>query len=120
MHGNAKLPYGQCPSNQHSTVCCAGPRSSSRCSPTASSAAGYDRGRSFALYRIIETLREYVPIDPDERTVEVFRRTGSGDWLFATQDSARGLVLKSLDFEATLEAVFEDLPSDGQNSSRAP
>lgn len=79
------------------------------------STAGYDRGRKFALYRTIETLQEYVLIDPDLRTVEIFRRTASGDWLFATHDSARALVLESLEFEAPLDAVFEDVPLDAQD-----
>ncbi len=76
------------------------------------STAGFDRGQKFALYRMIEAVQEYVLIDPDRRTVEIFRRTDGGDWLLATRDGARGLVLKSLEFEAPLAAVFEDLPAD--------
>jgi Uma2 family endonuclease len=73
------------------------------------STAAYDRGIKFAAYREIPSLDEYVLIDPDQRTVEIFRRTDSGDWLLATHDGARGLILPSLGFEAGLDAVFEDL-----------
>ena len=48
-------------------------------------------------------------IDPAARTVEIFRRTEGDNWLLALQDSARGLVLRSLDIELPLDVVFEDL-----------
>ena len=73
------------------------------------STAAYDRGQKFALYRQIDALQEYALVDPERRTIEVFRRTETSDWLLATRDSERGLVLRSLEFEAPLAAVFEDL-----------
>lgn len=48
-------------------------------------------------------------IDPDRRSVEIFRRTADDDWLLATRDGERGLVLPPLGFIAGLEAVFEDV-----------
>ena len=76
------------------------------------STAAYDRGQKFALYRQIDALQEYALIDPDRRSVEVFRRTETDDWLLATRDSERGLVLRSLEFEAQLAAIFEDIEVD--------
>lgn len=76
------------------------------------STAAYDRGQKFALYRQIDALQEYALIDPERRTVEVFRRTETNDWLLATRDSERGLVLRSLHFEASLAAIFEDIEAD--------
>ena len=76
------------------------------------STAAYDRGQKFALYRQIAALQEYALIDPARRTVEVFRRTETGDWLLATRDSERGLVLRSLEFEAPLAAIFKDIAAD--------
>lgn len=73
------------------------------------STAAYDRGVKFAAYRKLSSLKEYVLIDPERRTLEIFRRTEQDDWLLVTRDAARGLVLPSLAFEAGLEAVFEDL-----------
>ena len=34
---------------------------------------GYDRSQKFAIYRRLESLREYALIDPDTRRVEVYR-----------------------------------------------
>ncbi len=73
------------------------------------STAAYDRGGKFAMYRQLESLREYVLIDPDARRVEVFRRQDSGDWLLMASESDQGLILKSLDFAAPLDVVFEDV-----------
>lgn len=72
------------------------------------STAAYDRGAKFAAYRNLSSLQEYVLIDPDLRTVEIFRRTENDDWLLSTRDSERALILRSLDFEARLNDVFED------------
>ncbi len=71
--------------------------------------AAYDRGAKFAAYRLLDSLREYALIDPDARTVEVYRRIDNGDWLLAASESVLGLVLRSLDFRAAPDAVFEDL-----------
>ena len=73
------------------------------------STAAYDRGEKFALYRSMADLEEYVLVDPDARKLEIFRRTESGDWLLAINDSARALVLHSLSLEMPLELVFEDV-----------
>jgi Uma2 family endonuclease len=73
------------------------------------STAAYDRGRKFAAYRRIAALAEYALIDPEARTIEVYRRTGADDWLLAASEAPLGLVLRSLDFVATPEAVFENL-----------
>jgi Uma2 family endonuclease len=72
------------------------------------STAAYDRGVKFAAYRQLESLEEYALIDPDQRSIEVFRRMPGGDWLLAASESGQGLVLKSLGFSAPPDAVFED------------
>jgi Uma2 family endonuclease len=73
------------------------------------STAAYDRGDKFATYRQLESLQEYALIDPDARRVEVFRRMDSGDWMLMASESDQGLILKSLDFAADLDTVFEDV-----------
>lgn len=88
------------------------------------STAAYDRGVKFAAYRKLSSLKEYVLIDPERRTLEIFRRTEQDDWLLVTRDAARGLVLPSLEFEAGLDAVFEDLdtlePAAAQSDPTTP
>ncbi|MFA5590569.1 MAG: Uma2 family endonuclease [Lysobacteraceae bacterium] len=88
------------------------------------STAAYDRGVKFAAYRKLSSLKEYVLIDPERRTLEIFRRTEQDDWLLVTRDAERGLVLPSLAFEAGLDAVFEDLdtlePAAAQSDPTTP
>lgn len=71
--------------------------------------AAYDRGDRFAAYRPLPSLQEFVLIDPDTRRIDLFRRTPENDWLLATRDAERGLILPSLDFEMPHAAVFEDV-----------
>ena len=73
------------------------------------STAAYDRGAKFAAVRMLDSLQEYVLVDPERRSVEIFRRLPSNDWLLATGDSARGLVLAALELEIGLDEVFEDV-----------
>jgi Uma2 family endonuclease len=73
------------------------------------STAACDRGQKFAAYRRIAELEEYALIDPERRSIEVFRRTDSGDWLLMASEAERGLVLRSIDFVASAAAVFEDV-----------
>ena len=47
--------------------------------------------------------------DPAEQSIEIFRRTPEDEWLLATRDAERGLVLRSLDFEASPADVFESI-----------
>ena len=77
------------------------------------STAAYDRGQKFAAYRMLDSLQEYVLIDPERHSLEIFRRLPSNDWLLATGDSARALVLASLEMEIGLDEVFEDVMAAG-------
>lgn len=73
------------------------------------STQAYDRGVKFAMYRHIAELREYVLIDPDSRSVEVFRRNERG--LFELHDftDAQTLELASVQVRIPLADVFSGL-----------
>lgn len=70
------------------------------------STQGYDRSLKFAMYRRIAELREYVLIDPDSRSVEVFRRNERG--LFELHDftGAPELELASVQLRIPMTEVF--------------
>lgn len=73
------------------------------------STAGFDRGAKFANYRRLESLREYVLIEPERVSVDVFRRDANGSWVLhpLTEDSE--LELASIAFRCPLAAVYEDV-----------
>lgn len=73
------------------------------------STAGWDRGRKFDLYRQIDTLQEYVPIDPELRSVDVFRRSATGDWGFQPFRDDEAIALASLDCTLPMALVYEDV-----------
>lgn len=83
------------------------------------STVAYDRGGKFAAYRMLESLQEYVLIDPERRSLEIFRRLPSNDWLLATGDSARALVLTALEMEIGFDEVFEDVAVQGTQAGGA-
>ena len=72
------------------------------------STEGYDRGVKFADYRRIESLDEYVLIDSRSRSCEVFRRRPEG-WLLDPVPEDGRLVLHSIGFECSLDAMYEDV-----------
>ena len=74
------------------------------------STEGYDRGEKFALYREINSLQEYVLIDPRSYRVDVFRRNANNRWeLFAFTSVDSQVELASLNFQAAMAAIYEDV-----------
>jgi Uma2 family endonuclease len=73
------------------------------------STAAFDRGAKFAHYRGLESLREYVLIEPERRAVDLFRRDGEGRWVLHAFAERDGLELGSLDFRCSLDAIYEDV-----------
>ena len=74
------------------------------------STAGYDRGRKFQNYRQLDSLQEYVVIDPDARTVDVFRRVADRQWALHPYEGETTAEFASLGCLAPLELIFEDVP----------
>lgn len=76
------------------------------------STAAFDQGDKFSAYARLESLREYVLIDPDSRSIRRYRRAqANGEWLLDLDAADHGLDLPSIDFTAATEAVFEDVPA---------
>jgi Uma2 family endonuclease len=73
------------------------------------STAAYDMGPKFALYRKLDTLREYLIIDPDSRRIEVFRRNDANLWVLHDFTGQAVVELKSIDVTLPAEVIFEDL-----------
>jgi Uma2 family endonuclease len=73
------------------------------------STAAFDRGQKFGTYRMLDSLREYVLIDADLRTVDVFRRNAEGRWVLYPFESDGEVEFESLEFRAPLAAIFEDV-----------
>lgn len=72
------------------------------------STGNYDRSLKFALYRRLDSLQEYVLVDPETRRVESFRRSGP-EWTFHDMSDGAELTLGSLEISLSLAEVFTGL-----------
>ncbi len=72
------------------------------------STASFDRGLKFAAYRTIDSLQEYLILDADAKTAEVFRKNAAGIWeLHPSTPESPIIQLNSVNWTGQLEAVFE-------------
>jgi len=74
-----------------------------------SSTEAYDRGGKFALYRRIESLREYILVSSESKTVEMFRKAENGEWSFAAYGVGDEVVVESVGISIAVEAIYEDV-----------
>lgn len=74
------------------------------------STEAYDRGDKFADYQALGSLQEYVLINSKRRRVECFRRNDSELWVLQSySDRQLTFRLESIEFEATMDALYEDV-----------
>jgi len=67
----------------------------------------YDRGLKFATYRRVPSLREYILVDPDARSVEGFRRNDEGHWVLHDMSEGPTLDAPSIGCSVPLAEVFD-------------
>jgi Uma2 family endonuclease len=69
---------------------------------------GYDRGKKFAYYRTLVSLREYVLVAQDEVRVELFTRQEDGHWLLSEASCLdKALLFASIGCELRLADVYD-------------
>lgn len=78
------------------------------------STQSFDRGLKFAAYRRLASLREYLLIDPDTRSVEVYRRNERELYELHDQTGTDALQLASVDLRLPMAELFDGLETVGQ------
>ena len=69
-----------------------------------------DRGRKFTLYRKLESLEEYLLIDPRKYAIELFRRQGNDEWLLLTRDGINTtIILESIGLTVSLDDLYDGI-----------
>ena len=81
------------------------------------STQAFDRGAKFAAYRSLASLREYLLIDPDLRTVELFRRNAASLFELHDHTGLDTLELASLRLALPQAELFDGL---GEAAAAAP
>jgi Uma2 family endonuclease len=67
-----------------------------------------DRLEKRLAYQSLESLKEYVLVTQDKMRIEVYRRVGDG-WQIETYSYGDRVRFASLDFEAEIEQLYEDV-----------
>lgn len=81
------------------------------------STQSYDRGLKFTLYRNIDSLKEYLLVDPDTREVQLFRRGADGLFTLHDLTGRERIELASLDCELLASDIFDGIePDSGQQA----
>ena len=77
------------------------------------STEAFDRGRKFAAYRHLESLREYVLISAQQPQVDIFRRSAAGQWILESYEGIDAkLVLETVNYQAGFDHLYEDVIFD--------
>ncbi len=66
-----------------------------------------DRGKKFAHYQKIETLKEYVLVSQWEQRIEVFRRTDRQFWLLQTYGNDETIELQTINLQIPISMIYE-------------
>jgi len=70
----------------------------------------YDRGNKFALYREIDSLKEYIMIDSENISVEQFTKGEDGTWLLKEYKKQNALLtVPVLNISLSLIDIYEDV-----------
>lgn len=76
------------------------------------STAAYDRGGKFARYRLCPSLQEYLLIDTETRSADLFRKAPDGLWVLHPHTLGEVLTLASVALSLPVADLFEDLEGD--------
>lgn len=78
------------------------------------STANYDRGDKFKYYRQMPSLQEYVLVDSESISVEVYHRGEGKMWLYYAYTNGDTIALESIEFECAIELLYEGIVFDNE------
>ena len=76
------------------------------------STAGHDRGAKFGAYRQLPSLQEYVLIDPDTRTTDVYRNGADGLWVLHPFVRGEAVAWASVTLTISPAQLFAEVDDD--------
>lgn len=80
------------------------------------STEAYDRGNKFKWYRQNPSLQEYVLVDSEAISIEIFRRTAQDAWQILNYQAGDSVELQSVDLTFPIEAIYEDIVFDSAST----
>lgn len=82
------------------------------------STQAYDRGLKFTLYRRVESLREYLLVDPDTRELHLFRRGADGLFTLHDLTGREAVELQSIGCRLLALDIFEGIEVAAEQSGQ--
>ncbi|MBE9143061.1 Uma2 family endonuclease [Planktothrix mougeotii] len=76
------------------------------------STASYDCTKKLKYYRQISSLQEYMLIDSESISVEVYHRAEGKMWYYYGYENGDVIALKSIEFECPMELLYEGINFD--------
>ena len=73
------------------------------------STQAYDRSQKFALYRRLDSLQEYILVDPETRRIDGFRRGTDGRWVLHDMSQDEVMDCASVGCKVALTDIFQGL-----------
>ncbi len=67
----------------------------------------YDRGDKFKYYRQFSSLQEYVLVDSESISVEIYQRGEGKVWHYCAYTEGESITLPSIEFTSAIEVLYE-------------
>lgn len=71
--------------------------------------ANYDRALKFKYYRQIDSLQDYVLVDSETISVEVYQRGNEKMWKYFAHNEGEIITLPSIEFECPIDSIYEGI-----------
>jgi Uma2 family endonuclease len=76
------------------------------------STAAYDRRDKFNLYRLSDSLQDYILVDTNKIEIDIYSKNDRGKWEILSYVAGDIIELKSIDLTFPIEQVFENIIFD--------
>ncbi|MGD1804082.1 Uma2 family endonuclease [Dapis sp. BLCC M126] len=78
----------------------------------------YDRGDKFKYYRQIESLQEYVLVDSESNSVEIYQRGEGRMWLYSAYTEGEDFTLSSIEFNCAVDVLSEGVSFEAEQQQQ--
>ena len=82
------------------------------------STEAFDRGDKFKSYRQIQSLKEYILIDSQKKSIEQFFKDDAGAWHFGSEITEGSLTLRSFPMDMSIDDVYFDVDFSDENVAK--
>ena len=73
------------------------------------STAAYDRSDKFRMYRRNPSLIDYVLVDTNKMSIDLYRKDESGNWYIINYAEGDKIELKSINLTCSIKQIYEDI-----------